>query len=133
MRLSVCRLFLVGLIFMYAPCYGQVDAAEVLKTNTTCEENIAALEEVMRKSSEDKGIIFLVSHSAKTERNGMDWSRLKYTRTALTNFRKFPADRLKLLVGEPTEEEFGKLEFWVNGDLRLISYSKKNQRACFHI
>lgn len=134
MILRVCTL-LIGGVITALPIYGQrqLTTSEVLEDTTTCEENIVALERVMRQSSEESGIIFIVSNRAKSEESRMDWARLKYTRTAITSFRKFPAERLKIMAGEPTDGDSGKLEFWVNGKLLLVSYAKRNQRICFHI
>lgn len=125
-------LFIFGMLFA-STNYGQTHAIDVLEIDTTCEVNIVAIEEVMRKSAEENGQIFIISHRSKFERKGVDWARLTYTRMVITQFRQFPSDKVTIAVGEPTEEKYGKLEFWVAGKLQLVAYIKKNQQICFHV
>lgn len=113
--------------------YGQQGSPDVLKIGTTCEENIAAIEAVISSSFDEKAHMFIISHRSKMEQKNVDWTRLKYTRTAITQFRNFPPDKLTIAAGEPTDDKHGRLEFWVGGKLRLTSYVKKDQQFCFHI
>ncbi len=124
--------FMVGFVFTSSN-HAQAEVVDVLEINTSCEINIFAIEGVMRRSIDENGRIFIISHRSRLEQKGVDWARLKYTRTAMTKFRQFPSDKVIIAVGEPTEEKHGKLEFWVGSKLQLTVYIKSNQQVCFHI
>jgi hypothetical protein len=133
MKIAGIPFVLIFALLLSSANYAQTGQTDLLDIDTNCEVNIVGIEGVMRKSAEDDRPIFIISHRAKTERKRVDWARLRYTRMAIAQFRRFPSDRVIIAVGEPTEKKHGNLEFWVSGKLQLISYIKKNQRKCFHM
>ena len=102
-------------------------------SNGQCELNIRAYEVVMKNSLEKNDRVYIISRRSRVEKQGVDWVRLKYAKSVLTNFRKFPAELITLAVGEQSDLEYGKLEFWVGSRLQMVSYIRRNQQICLQI
>ena len=77
-----------------------------------------------------KGHMFIISHQARDEQKDIHVKRLRNLRKLVLVDQQVPPEMLTFAVGDTSEEKTGKVEFWVGGTLRLVSYVSKNKSLC---
>jgi hypothetical protein len=102
------------------------------ETGAVCEMNNLYIDLLVIEAQKTNQRIFIISRLGAGEQSKLGWRRLRKAHFFLTSGKEVPPGRIVIAAGESMGKQKGRLEFYLGGELFLLSEAEKGKDVCLN-